>query len=139
MEKKPAEKNFGQFVRRIREENNWTLMDVVRQSDHKITSGYISLIELRNLKPKPDKIMALAKGLKVETELLSRYILELPTDLTPDEEYLLSTYRQLDDRGKDDLTLIAKALREKNKPHKASARPSESAVEPIAKKLKTKK
>lgn len=104
--------SLGHLVRRIREDNDWTLMDVVKNSDHTITSGYVSMIETGQVtKPSPKKIKALAKGLRLENDLLIRYIMELPTDFNDDEQLLVSTFRQLDDRGKLDLLLIAKTIR----------------------------
>lgn len=110
---KKSTESLGRLVRRVREANGWTLMDVVKNSGHKITSGYVSMIETGQVTaPSPEKLKALAAGLRVGTDFLTSFVMELPSEYSEEEQLLVSYFRQADDRGRRDLLLFAKQLRD---------------------------
>lgn len=68
---KIAGESIGQRVRRIREYNEWSLVQVERQSGGRITNGYISRIENgHETNLSVEAIFALADGLKVPPSVL---------------------------------------------------------------------
>lgn len=113
---KTAAESLGALVRRVREDNQWSLMDVVRNAlpDHRITTGYISMIENHQVKKTPshDKLRALAQGLRVELSVLTQYVMEPNSETTEDERMLVSNFRHLDPRGQRDLLAVSKTLRD---------------------------
>ena len=66
-------KTLAEYVKRIRSEKNFSLTDVERNSDGEISSSYISHIETgRVANVSPDKLDALAKGLKIAADEIYR-------------------------------------------------------------------
>jgi transcriptional regulator with XRE-family HTH domain len=104
---------LAQFVKRIREANQWSTRDVERQSDGAISDGYINMIETGvAANPSPKKLKALAKGLKLEPESFNPAIYQVSStsSLTEGEQILLNEYRSMDKRGQSDLLKIVRVL-----------------------------
>src|SRR3982751_5503885 len=78
-------KALAEYVKRVRGEKDFSLTDVERNSGGEISSSYISHIETgRVANVSPDKLDALAKGLKVSADEIYRVArgltLEKPRD-----------------------------------------------------------
>ena len=140
---KPGE-SLAQIVRRIREQNGWTLNSVARQSGDKISGSYISLIEIgRNTNPTPEKLQALAEGLRVDVSVLNKAVYGTPSALSATEETLVSAFRRLDTRGQRDslvlLSALTKTIEADNLPASPANNHDIDLKRPKKKKLKNRK
>ncbi len=104
---------LAQFVKRIRQANQWSTRDMERQSGGLISDGYVNMIETGvAANPSPKKLIALAAGLKVDPEAFNPAIYQASSNssLTEGEQILLSEYRLLDKRGQSDALKIIRVL-----------------------------
>lgn len=108
-----SSETLGQYAKRIRETNGWSLRDVERQSGGVISDGYINMIETGAApNPSPKKLKALAKGLKIHPDAFSPMIYQIATSSpeTDTEQILIAEFRALDKRAQTDLLKIIRVL-----------------------------
>lgn len=135
----PKTQTLAEFVRQVRTANDWSLNDVVRQANDKISMGYLSMIENeRIVSPSTAKLKALAKGLKVNPELLRDLVMGIEGELTPEERVLVAAFRQMDERAKHDTLSFAQSMRDThpNKDAKATELPHQPTENHIGTSLK---
>lgn len=135
----PKTQTLAEFVRQVRTANDWSLNDVVRQANDKISMGYLSMIENeRIVSPSTAKLKALAKGLKVNPELLRDLVMGIEGELTPEERVLVAAFRQMDERAKHDMLSFAQNMRDThpNKDAKATELPHQPTENHIGTSLK---
>jgi transcriptional regulator with XRE-family HTH domain len=101
---------LSELVRRVRSDNEWTLVDVSRQSGGEISDGYVSRIEngvILNVTPK--KLVALARGLRLSEDVVfaaarGRGVSEAEGN----EIQLLTYFRNLPSNYQEDLLKIGR-------------------------------
>ena len=109
-----ATESLADYVRRIRNEKNLSLVDVSVRSRGAIGRTHINRIENGlTTNPSPRKLRALAQGLGVpEEELFAVARGRVPANKDDaDELKLLIHFRELSDQRKEDLLAIAQSLK----------------------------
>ena len=104
--------SLADFVRRIRNERGWSLVEVERRSGRGISRTHINQIEIgEQTNPSPQKLQALARGLDVlEEELFARARGVVRSETSALEEKLLIKFRQLPPAWQKDLIGILDML-----------------------------
>lgn len=109
--------SLAEFVKRIRtRENDWSLMDVRKNSGLTIATSYISRIENGEVTNVGiDKLTALAKGLKQPVEVLLAYRRGVEPNqksvLTEDFENLALTFNDLPPTKKEKAVLLVDMMK----------------------------
>lgn len=136
----PSSETLGQYAKRIREENGWSLRDVERQSGGVISDGYINMIETGAApNPSPKKLKALAKGLKIHPDAFnpSVYQMRAATPETDTEQILIAEFRNLDQRAQTDLRNIIRVLGRDDDTKEVVGEVSSDVFEPVRPSKKT--
>lgn len=104
--------SLADFVRRVRNEQGWSLAEVERRSGHRIGRSHISRIENgESPNPSLQKLQALAIGLDVtEEELFARVRGKVLSEPDAREEKLITKFRQLPEQWQRDLMRIVDVL-----------------------------
>ena len=92
--------HFGDFIRRIRDENGLSCADVSNQSvgsGKRISASYVNRIENKRIKnPSPENLRALAHGLGIPAEdLLARAAGLVAAGSQSEEHHLVTRFREL--------------------------------------------
>jgi len=103
--------NFGDFIRRIRNEKGLSCKEVEKQSARfgkPIAASYINRVENNvMLRPTADRLMALANGLGIPVEeLLARAVGVAPSNDSSHEFELLTRFKKLSAERRDDVLKI---------------------------------
>ncbi len=111
--------SLADFVRRVRQEQSLSLVEVERRSGHSIGRTHINRIENgEQTNPSPRKLQALARGLGVtEEELFAHARGAVLTEPAAREEKLLIKFRQLPENWQRDLMKILDVLHRQHAVH----------------------
>jgi len=117
--------NFGNTLRKIRKDRGMSLRDVEKIT--KISNGYLSQIETgaREI-PRTSTLTKLAQGYGIPTEQMYQLtsalqppnIIDLSEHYAPELDFIISRYKKLSEKGKNELKDFLAFLLDKEKGRK---------------------